>query len=172
MRTAVLGVIFVSFLNAGCADKAEPDYARCVKAEAAGDLDVAWKACGAAVDADANSTSGKAATAKLANIKPKYEAWQADQEAKAAAASSARRKADAEARAEAARALRQKVSAKYWGFEPDDQCQSDGKPPFRKDYGGGTYRENETVALAEGCVHLFQPHSMPGPNDNTFCCPR
>ena len=160
-------------------DKARPNYDKCVQADTAGDIEGAWTTCYDAVGADPNSTSGKEAATMLGEMKPKYDAWKKDQEAKAAAAAGTQRKADearrqaeAEARADAIRALRRRVSAKYWGFDPDGNCQAEGKPPFRKDYEGGTYDENETVALGDGCVHLFQAHMTHSPNDNTFCCPK
>ena len=154
MFVRVPSVILVGFASAlslvACQDKAQPDYAKCVQAEVAGDLMLAWMNCNTAVDADPNSASGKAAAAKLVGLKPKYEAWKADRDAKEAAAAAARAKAEATARAQAAAAAREKVSAKYWGFERDDQCTAKGLPPFRKDYGGGTLAEDQMVQRRTG----------------------
>jgi len=112
-------------------------------------------------------------------MKPKYDAWKKEEDAKAAVAAEAQRKADEEsaraakaAQARAAAVARAKVHRAYDGRDPDGQCQADGKPPYREDYTGGTYDENEMVALSDGCVHLFERHSTRSPNDNTFCCPR
>jgi hypothetical protein len=76
-RTVSSLLIVASFFLSACKDKAEPDYAKCVQADTAGDIDGAWTACNAAVAADPNSTSAKAAVAKLAELKPKYDARQA-----------------------------------------------------------------------------------------------
>lgn len=65
--------------------------------------------------------------------------------------------------------LRQKVSVKWWGFEKDGQCTGKGLPPYRKDYEGGTFDENEKVAKYDGCVSPFQ--SRDDALRNTFCCP-
>jgi hypothetical protein len=161
-----------------CADKAQPDYARCVQAETAGDLHAAWTACNDAIGADPNSTAGKAAAGKMNEMKPRYDAWKDEQAKKAAAAAAADRaasiergKGELEAQAHAAAALRRKVRV-AGDSEPDGECQAQGKPPFRNEYRGGTYEENEQVALADQCVHLFERHSDRSPNDNTFCCPR
>jgi hypothetical protein len=180
MRTrSTFLVVVAAILLVACKDKAEPDYAACVQADTAGDVGKAWDSCTAAVGADPNSTSGKAAAAKLTAMKPAYDKWKADQNAKAAAAAAAQAKADEErAKAEAQEhakevaALRAKIHRAYDGRDPDGECQSNGYPPYREDYTGGSYDENETVALGDGCVHLFQKHSMHSPNDNTYCCPK
>ncbi len=50
-------------LLAGCADKAKPDFDKCVAADTAGDLAGAVTACTAAIKADpTNSTSAATAT--------------------------------------------------------------------------------------------------------------
>jgi hypothetical protein len=179
MKACVVVMMGLMGLTVGCTDKAKDNYAKCVQADTAGDVEGAWKACTDAVGDDPNSTSGKAAAAKLTAMKPAYDKWKADQDAKAAAAAAAQAKADeerrqAEATAEKQRiaALRAKIHRAYDGFDPDGDCQSNGYPPFREDYTGGTYDENEEMALADGCTHLFQKHSMHSPNDNTFCCPK
>lgn len=171
-------VAFALTLMVACTDKAEPNYAKCIQAEAAGEIGTAWNFCTGAVGADPNSTSGKAAASKLTSMKPKYDAWLADQKAKAAAAAEAQGRADAaraaaeaQARAQAAAAARTKVRPKYDGYDPDTTCTAKGLPPFRKDYGGGTLAEDQMVAQADGCSPLF-----PGRDDPmlaiTFCCPR
>jgi hypothetical protein len=189
MRAFTFGVVFI--MLTACSDKAQPDYAKCVQADTTGDLAGAVKACSDAIGADPNSTSGKAAAAKLAEIKPKYDAWKADQDAKAAAAAEAKRAADAvqakaqaEARAAQAKAeaearqaavadLRRRVKGLFaYDNKPDSRCLAEGKPPYARDYGGGTYDENEEVALADRCVHLFGKHMDHSPNDNSFCCPK
>jgi hypothetical protein len=65
--------------------------------------------------------------------------------------------------------LRQKVSVKWWGTEKDGTCMGKGLPPYRKDYEGGTFDENEKVAKHDGCVSPFQ--SKDDALRNTFCCP-
>jgi hypothetical protein len=168
----------LSWLLLACQDKAQPDYAACVQADTAGEVGKAWDSCTAAVGADPNSTSGKAAAAKLMAMKPAYDQWKADQGAKAAAAAAAqeqadeaRAKAEAEEQARAVTAARAKVHPKYDGFDPDTTCTAKGLPPYRKDYGGGTIAEDQMIAQADGCQPLF-----PGRDDPTlavtFCCPR
>ncbi|MBN2194564.1 MAG: hypothetical protein JW751_17230 [Polyangiaceae bacterium] len=53
----------------GCRDKAQPSYDECLKLEAKWDPIAAQAACEAAVQADPNSTAGKAAAAKLAALR-------------------------------------------------------------------------------------------------------
>lgn len=65
--------------------------------------------------------------------------------------------------------LRQKVTVKWWGTEKDGTCTGKGLPPYRKDYEGGTFDENEKVAKYDGCVSPFQ--SKDDALRNTFCCP-
>lgn len=72
-------------LLAACTDKAQPGYAACILAETSGDLAGALKACGEAVAADPTSSSGKAATAKLTELKAKADKMKADTDAKAQA---------------------------------------------------------------------------------------
>jgi hypothetical protein len=62
----------VLFIVVGCKDKAEPDYARCVKLDLDGKVVEAWEACNAAIGESPTSESGKAAATKLAEMKPKY----------------------------------------------------------------------------------------------------
>jgi hypothetical protein len=176
--TCVFYVALALGLATACADKAQPDYARCVQADTSGDLDAAWKACNDAIGADPASASGKAAAAKMAEMKPKYDKWREEQAQKAEAAAKIERaaaieraQADEVARARAAAELRRKVRP-AGDNEPDGECQAKGMPPYRNDYRGGTYEENEQVALADGCVHLFERHMDRSPNDNTFCCPK
>jgi hypothetical protein len=78
-RTVPSWLVVATFLLSACTDKAQPDYAKCVQADSAGDLQGAWSACNAAVAADPNSTSGKAAATKLAEMRPKHNASQAPQ---------------------------------------------------------------------------------------------
>lgn len=74
--------------------------------------------------------------------------------------------------------LRRRIQPKWGAFTdrgaPDNRCVADGKPPYMLSYEGGTYAENEQVALADKCVHAFYVStSVPGgPNDNQFCCPK
>lgn len=180
MRRMILGapvVVLVAFA-VGCKDKAQPDYAACLQADTAGDVKKAWDSCNAAVAADPNSTSGKAAAAKLTEMKPKYDGWKKDQDAMAAAqaeqqrqADAARAKAEAETRKAAAAAARQKVEKKYYGFERDGECVDKGLPPYRCALEGGSRVEIDLVADDDGCKHL-----LPGRDDfllfKVFCCPK
>jgi len=155
----------------GCQDTAKADYGKCVALNAKGDTEAAWKACEEAVRMDATTESGKAATELLTKLKPAYEKAKADREAAETKAADEKRKADADAQAQAVALAKQKVEAKFWSFDRDGECTGHGWPPFRKTYEGGTFEEDELVALAAGCVHLF-----PGMRDpqlfTVFCCPR
>jgi hypothetical protein len=142
----------------GCADKAQPDYAKCVQAEVQQQIKEAWEACNAA---------GKAAAAKLGILKPKYDAWkQADDAAQAKAAEQERQQRQ-ETQATRLKALRAKVQHKYLDEEPDSLCTGKGLPPFRWSYEGGTFAEDAEVATADGCQSPFTLAE-----NTTFCCPK
>jgi len=178
MRTRIiLGAALL--IMVGCEDKAQPDYAKCVQADTAADIEGAWTACNAAIADDPNSKSGKAAAAKLAEMKPKYDAWKADRDAKAAAAAAAqakadeaRRQAEAEADRQRVAALQAKITRRLTG--EDDTCVSAGMPPVGIQFTGGTYDENYEVATSKGCVraHTYYPQQGHTPMDNYFCCPK
>lgn len=70
-------------------------------------------------------------------------------------------------RAAATDKLREKVKRKYSGDEPDRECTGKGLPPFRWDYEGGTYAEDEQVAKADGCTKLHQTIEL-----QVYCCPK
>jgi hypothetical protein len=180
MRGALSKVFLVGALGcAGCTDKAKDNYGTCIQLDAAGDIGGAWKACSDAVGDDPNSTSGIAAAAKLATMKPAWTKWKADQDAKAAAAAEQQRqaaaaqaKAEAQAQAQQLATLRAKMTLAPSG--EDDQCVSNGKPPWGLRITGGSYDENEQVATARGCVraHPYYPAQGHTPMDNYYCCPR
>jgi hypothetical protein len=154
----LFGVLVIGVLvHVAFPDKAEPAYEKCLEAEAAGNIGAAWDACTEAVRADQGTTAAKAATAKLAELQPKYVAWRADQAVKAKAAAADRAKWVAR--------LRSKVEKKYWGFEPDGTCTGEGLPPMRITYEGGSFTEDDAVAEADGCKTL----PMGG---RSFCCPK
>ena len=71
-----LAALSVVMTSTGCTDKAALDYAQCVQFDIAGDAGAAMAACSAAMAADPNSTSGKAASARVAEIKAKEAAFQ------------------------------------------------------------------------------------------------
>lgn len=167
---SLLGFV-LAFAAVGCADKARPDHATCIQLNAKGDVEGAWRACNNAISADPTSESGKAATKLLEEMKPSYEKARADRNAAEAKAAEARRKADAEAQAQAVELARQKVAAKFWSLDRDGECTGNGWPPFRKSYEGGTFEEDDLVALAAGCVHLF-PGTREPQLFTIFCCPR
>lgn len=86
-------------LLVACEDKARYAYEECVKHEAAGKLDQAEIDCDQAAKLDPNSTSGKAAAAKLAAMQP---ALTAAKEAYAARTAKAAEERQAKAAAQAA----------------------------------------------------------------------
>ncbi len=69
----VAAVLLGAALLAGCTDKAKASYEECLKLEAKWDPIGAQAACEAAVKADPNSKSGKAAAAKLLALQEEAE---------------------------------------------------------------------------------------------------
>jgi hypothetical protein len=69
-RSVVLTLVFL----AGCGDKAQANFAKCVQLDTTGDQAGAIAACTAAIGDDPNSVSGKAAADKIASIKAKEKA--------------------------------------------------------------------------------------------------
>lgn len=115
-----------------------------------------------------------------------------------AACSDRRERAESQRRAEASRqalaAARLKVVSKPWpktGPMGDitDQCRTKGKPPILRNYEGDqdasvsdqvAFAQAELVALADGCVHLFDA-ADPNTKEHAvleylrksmFCCPK
>jgi len=82
---SALGWLPVAFLllATACSDKAQPSYAACILADTSGDMAGAVKACSEAAATDPNSTSGKAAISKLAELKAKADKMKAETAAKA-----------------------------------------------------------------------------------------
>lgn len=169
LAMAVIGLALVA-----CADKAKPDFAKCVELEASGKVREAAESCKASIAADPGSASGKAAAEKLKALQPALEQQDAVDAAKAAADGVARQEAEkqaAEAQRQAAAALRSKVRRGHTFASEDDICASKGKPPRSYRYTGGTYAENESVAYADGCV-AYDDRSVQvmGHAQNHFCC--
>jgi hypothetical protein len=161
----VVAVLSLLMSLVACQDKAKPDYDKCVEAETSGDMVLARDSCTAAIAADPNSTSGKAAAVTLADINKKFAEYEAGKAAKARAATPA-----AAEKAPTAADLRGKVRKKYWGHEPDGECTGKGLPPLKIDYEGGTDKEDEAVALDDGCQHLFASEGTTA--SRVFCCPK
>lgn len=174
-RAGIMWITFGIAIVAGCKPSpSEVWLQKCEEAEARGEIEEAWDACSVAVTTDPASKFADVAQEKLKKLQPEYDkAKKARAEMEAQAIKNREQESKDRQAAQAARieALRRKVSAKWWGDEPDGECQAKGLPPYRKTYEGGLYAENETVALADGCAHLFGRHVDPSPNDNIFCCP-
>jgi hypothetical protein len=152
------------------ADKAEPSYSECLKLEAADDLKGAVAACDAAMVADRDSKAGRAAAKKLPGLLVGLKRQQREAAAKAAEEqqrAEATRKAEWQAIADRIQRLKEKVASKYRSSEPDSICTGKGMPPYRWDYSGGTFAENEEVATSEGCMKTFGV-----PESTSYCCPR
>ncbi len=60
-----------------------------------------------------------------------------------------------------------KVRRRYWDEETDSECTGKGLPPYRWDYEGGTWAEDEEVAKADGCTKLHSVKQL-----QTYCCPK
>ncbi|MCC6555978.1 MAG: hypothetical protein IT372_23705 [Polyangiaceae bacterium] len=145
---------------------------KCEQAEARGEIEEAWDACSVAVTTDPTSKFADVAQAKLKKLQPEYDKAKkarAEKETQAAKEAEERRKAAEAEQATRIEALRRKITIESYGFERDSECTGKGLPPFRKNYSGGTYDEDELVALADGCAHLFQRRN--NMNDSIFCCP-
>lgn len=159
---AAISSLFVS----GCNDKAKESYAKCIQLEVRREIKLAWIACNSAISEDPNSTSGKAAASKLVQMKPAYDAWISEEDAKRANEAANQRQRVQEAKAERLSLLRLKVHRKYGGDEPDSYCSEKGLPPYMWNYVGGTFLEDAEVSLSDGCKSAF------GLSENTtFCCP-
>src|SRR5579863_5990588 len=106
MRTELTGwIVGGVFALVACKDRAEPAYKACLDDEAK-DVVMATEECGEAVATDPNSTSGKAAAAKLKTLAPAAEKAKADK----ARADAVATRAAAQARAERLPMLRAKAS--------------------------------------------------------------
>jgi hypothetical protein len=169
-------LVVVASTLVGCSDVAQPKYSECVAAEAKGDILAAAEACEAAVKADATSKSGKAAADKLKEMQPavvKAKKNKADAEAKAAEERRKAEEAAAKARSEEAAKrislLREKVKrTRFLGEEgPDGECVGKSLPPYRRQYEGGTYAEDDEVAFADGCKKLHRSVEL-----RDYCCPK
>ena len=165
-RSGILGVIVGLVILGGCRNEAAERFRKCEQAEAEGNIEGAWNHCSAAAKKGSSE-----AQEKLQQIKPKYDAFKAEEQAKEAKAAAERRQAEQAAQAARLVELRKKVNPKSWDDEPDGECQATGLPAFRVTYEGGLFFENEVVALADGCRHLFRAKTEPSVNDNIFCCP-
>jgi hypothetical protein len=158
-----LAIIVFMLGIVGCKDKAEPTYALCVKYEAENAPLAAEGACEGAIEADPNSTSGKAAAQKLKDLAPAVEKAKAEK----AKADEAAQQAAAVTEAARVHQLRARVSKKFWGTDPDGDCTGKGLPPFKWSYEGGTYTEDREVAFADGCQSTSQLLDV-----TEYCCPQ
>lgn len=51
-------------------------------------------------------------------------------------------------------------------YERDSRCTGEGKPPYHREFSGGTFAQDKLVATSRGCVSRMSSD----PTD--FCCPR
>lgn len=161
-RVMIVGALS---LLAGCKDPGALDLRLCETLEREDELEKAIEVCERATQRAAWwGGTKKEADGKLAELRPKFEPWKKARQEKEARVIAANKVARAKAVAEAKRVVRRKT----WNFgERNSQCTAEGRPPYRFDYEGGTYQQNELVATADGCVHLFQSQY----NANIYCCP-
>jgi hypothetical protein len=119
----------MAIVVAGCADKATPDYTKCVDYELKGTLDLARAACVSAMTADPTSKDGLAAAAKVTQLDAKLKQEKDRVEAEAAT----RAAADAKAQVEAGEA---RCKGKKWatkcmtGHRPDGSEKWTGMQQF------------------------------------------
>lgn len=79
MRYERIGLILIiCALSSGCNREAKSLYDSCVKFAAEGDVYYAWKLCADVVQVSPASRYGIAATAKLEELKPEFQAWLTD----------------------------------------------------------------------------------------------
>lgn len=175
-KCSVILALSVAALLA-CDDKAREPYAKCVTQEAGGNVIAAANECEKAVQADPNSTSGKAAATKLAAMQPALAtAKEAKKIADAKEEEEARRKrmaaaaAEAEAKKEEMAALAKRIGCVRVDSE---ECISSGKGRVYRECTGSTYAENEKFALLKGCVHAryVSTSTPPDMTFNHYCCP-
>lgn len=159
----LLGIVITAALVAGCEDKAKSWFDDAQVYEQRGDLGEARRKYEIATEKDPTSEFGKRAAERLKEIEPAYLAPKAKKEAEAAE----RAQAEAEAQAAAIERLRRKVRRTYESAEPDSLCTGKGLPPYRWEYAGGPFAEDQVVAHADGCRAPFT-HA----ENTAFCCPR
>lgn len=175
MRNTIMLVLVA--LSIGCEDKAQEPYGKCVTQEAGGNVIAAAYECEKAVQADPNSTSGKAAAAKLAAMQPALAtAKEAKKVADAKEEEEARKKrmAAAAAEAEAKKQEMAELARRIGCVRVDsEECVSSGKGRVYRECTGATYAENEKFALLRGCVHAryVSTSTPPDMTFNHYCCP-
>ena len=166
MKRVLFIAVVSSLFMSGCTDKAKEAYAKCIQLDVQREINPAWIACNSAISEDPNSTSGKAAAGKLAQMKPAHDAWKAEEDAKQAREAREQRQRVQEAKSERLKLLRLKVHRKYGGDEPDSYCTGKGLPPYMWNYVGGTFLEDAEVSLSDGCKSAYDLSE-----NTTFCCP-
>ena len=187
-RTTVVSLIVgLTFGAAGCgkksagssddpqpavdSDPAKEEYERCLAKEKAGDLAKAVYYCASAAKLHPDTKAGKAAGAKSAEIQVKLDALdkvENDNRAEAAKAATAAAAAEVEA-------LKRKVNCPIMigndGNNANETCLNKGLPSVYRECKGGTFNENEKVAVSMGCEHAH-PLIVPPPDYrfNMYCC--
>ena len=181
MRRLHNAFMILALIGVACTDKAEAPLRDCQRLLAQSKPDEARQECERAVNVDKTSRSGKQAAAILADLPATVESASPCScppgdplcacLKKRVIEPPAQPKPSAAEQTAVLDAAKQKVEAKFWSFDRDGECTGKGLPAFRKSYEGGTFEEDEMVALGAGCVHLF-----PGMRDpqlfTVFCCPR
>lgn len=190
MFRGILVLVLMVSTGMGC-DPAQEQFELGQEAEMEDDIKEAIEHYEDAVAAAPDSESGKRAQLRLETLEPRLEELRVQRKAKRAAREAARKaqeleeakqKAEREAKrrkdkeARNARELKEAwkvVRLVRWGRGVrDGTCTSKGLPPYKIDFEGGTYRQNELVALSRNCKHLFGGrHNRNTILWNSYCCP-
>jgi multidrug resistance efflux pump len=162
-------ILLLALALTGCADKAKPDYDKCVLLEGRDELMGAIDACRAAVRADPTSKAGTAASSKIAVLEATFDRRKVEAAANQAAKEQAAREAERLAQ------LRNTVSFTSLSHIEANTgaavCRPEGKPPVwagcrssADQDAPGDATACEAVARASGCELEAKGH--------TWCCPR
>lgn len=169
-RTRTVAAIAACLIGTlGCADKAKPDFDKCVALEGRGELDEAVSACRAAGQADPASKAGAAASAKIPTLEAAV--------VKKKGAAEAKKKVEEQRAREAERVAQFATKVRFRSNASSEVnmgvsiCGPEHKPPVwatcwdaAKDGTNGDKEACDAVARGAGCV--------PEDKGYTWCCPR
>jgi len=157
-RPLALFALLVIGGSVGC-DGGKKSYESCLSYEREQNFELATGFCKQAASEAPNSPSGKLAAERLVLMQTEQGDFEKAKNERAAA--------DTKEREARLAALSAKVSTSSIYSQ---ECTSHGYPPRGLEFTGATYKENEEVATARGCVHM-SPVSEGNASFNWYCCP-